>query len=142
MTLHRRGVSRADLLAELARELEEEHRHALWPALTMPGTASERLAWALTGECELAERKLELLGALGESARAALFHEDEPEALSRAVYVAPLERLLADGTLRAVEDPPETPPFYSTSSASATATCAKATAGRPTARAGVSSTSP
>jgi AcrR family transcriptional regulator len=97
MTLHRRGVSRAGLLAALRAELERDYREAMWPAMSAPGTARERLEQALAAECRVAERNLELLGALGEGSRAAVFHGDEREGFTREVFVAPLERLLLDG---------------------------------------------
>lgn len=97
MTLHRRGVSRAGLLAALRAELERDYREAMWPALSAPGTARERLEQALTAECRVAERNLELLGALGGGPRAAVFHGAGTGGLTREVFVAPLERLLLDG---------------------------------------------
>jgi AcrR family transcriptional regulator len=107
MTLHRRGVTRAGLLAGLRDSLEREYRDALWPALSGPGTARERLERALAAECEVAEANLELLAALAGPARAEVFHEARDEALTREVFVAPLERLLADGakdgSLKAVD---------------------------------------
>ena len=47
MTLHRRGVTRAAVLDGLARVLEGEYRDALWPALTGPGSARERIELGL-----------------------------------------------------------------------------------------------
>src|SRR5918911_1049212 len=61
MTLHRRGVTRSAVLAGLAAQLEHEYRHALWPALTAPGSARERLERACEGMCDVCERNLELL---------------------------------------------------------------------------------
>jgi AcrR family transcriptional regulator len=97
MTLHRRGVSREGLLALLAGSLEEEYRRALWPPLTAPGSAAERLEAALVAECEVVERHLELFEALSASARAAVFHEQDERGLTREVFVEPLRRIVADG---------------------------------------------
>src|SRR5919201_6433219 len=75
MTLHRRGVTRAAVLAGLASLLEAEYRTALWPALTAPGDARERLQLACERMCDVAERNLELIAALGDQPRDAIFHE-------------------------------------------------------------------
>ncbi|HEX3875039.1 MAG TPA: TetR/AcrR family transcriptional regulator, partial [Solirubrobacteraceae bacterium] len=111
MTLHRHGVSRADLFTALAQRLEDEYQRALWPALVGAGSARDRLRVALEAECGVAEANLELLEALTGDARSGVFHEEGAPALTREVYVEPLQRLLADGvadgTLR-VEDVEET----------------------------------
>jgi AcrR family transcriptional regulator len=111
MTLHRRGVSREVLLAALGEQLERDYREALWPALTAEGTALERLELALASLCEVVDRNLELLDALGHAERDAVFHEDPKPALTKAVFTEPVRRLLADGaadgSLRA-PDPEET----------------------------------
>ncbi len=111
MTLHRRGVSKADILRAIADELERDYREALWPALVARGSGRARLELALDALCAVTERNLALLGALSAAARAAIYHADADEdgaaALTRDVFVEPLERLLldgaADGTLRAVD---------------------------------------
>jgi AcrR family transcriptional regulator len=123
MTLHRRGVTREAVLESLAQAFEVEYRGAMWPALTAPGSARERLEQALAALCDMCDANLGLLAALGESARSGIFHDDAaiargehvPEApgvLTRSVFTEPVERLLrdgaADGSLRAVEDPAET----------------------------------
>lgn len=90
----------------LADRATEDYRAALWPALTAPGSARERLFLALSAVCESAERNLELLIALNTQTDA-LFHDPGPEGLTRSVFTQPLERLLrdgaADGSLRSVE---------------------------------------
>jgi AcrR family transcriptional regulator len=110
MTLHRRGVSRDVLLAALGEQLERDYREALWPALTAPGTPLERLELALSSLCDVVDRNLELLDALGHAERDAVFHEDPKPALTKAVFTEPVRRLLADGaadgSLR-VPDPEE-----------------------------------
>jgi AcrR family transcriptional regulator len=111
MTLHRHGVSRDALLAALAQQLERDYREALWPALTAPGGALERLELALSSLCGVADGNLELLGALGQAERDAVFHERSRPALTRQVFTEPVRRLLADGAAEGsmrVTDPEET----------------------------------
>jgi AcrR family transcriptional regulator len=112
MTLHRRGVTREAVLDALARGFEAEYRGAMWPALTAPGTARERLEQALDALCDICDANVELLVALGESARWGIFHEPGEGVLTRAVFTEPVERLLrdgaADGSLHPVDDPAET----------------------------------
>jgi AcrR family transcriptional regulator len=116
MTLHRRGVSKADILRAIATELERDYRESLWPALVARGTGRERLELALAALCDVTERNLALLGALSAAARGAIYHDDPANpsegALTREVFVEPLQRLLldgaADGTLRADLDATET----------------------------------
>jgi AcrR family transcriptional regulator len=109
VTLHRRGVSKDALLGRLAERAIDEYRAAMWPALTGPGDAAERLEQALIALCDVAEANLALLLALG-AASDAVFHEQGDQALTRAPFTEPLERLLrdgaADGTLHA-PDPVE-----------------------------------
>lgn len=106
VTLHRRGVTKDLIVAALADRATEDYRAALWPALTAAGSGRERLSLALSALCESAERNLELLVALNAQTDA-VFHDSGPEALTRAVFTEPLERLLrdgaSDGSLRAVE---------------------------------------
>lgn len=96
VTLHRRGVSKAGLLADLAARATEAYRAALWPALTGAGSGAERLHQALEALCGSAEENLGLLVALRAQSDA-VFHRDEEEALTRTVFTEPLERLLRDG---------------------------------------------
>jgi AcrR family transcriptional regulator len=97
MTLHRRGLSKTDILRAIAGQLETDYRDAMWPALVAQGTGRERLEQALGNLCDVTERNLALLEALSAQARDAIYHEDDPEPLTRAVFVQPLERLLLDG---------------------------------------------
>jgi AcrR family transcriptional regulator len=111
MTLHRRGVSRETLLAALAEQLEREYREALWPALTAPGTARERLELALDSLCGVVDGNLELLDALGHAERDVVFHEQRRPALTKSVFTEPVQRLLADGVAEGsleVDDTEET----------------------------------
>ena len=106
VTLHRRGVSKDGLLAELAADATDDYRRAMWPALTAAGTAAARLRLALEALCAMAEEQMALLVAL-RSQSDRVFHREGEEVLTRDVYTEPLERLLrdgaADGSLRAVE---------------------------------------
>jgi len=111
MTLHRRGVTKADIVRALAQRFEEEHRQAMWRALVAEGSAAERLRLALELQCRLSEQNLATLDALDGPIGAEIFHEPGPDALTRSVFVDPLQRLLLDGkidgTLHA-DDPRET----------------------------------
>lgn len=110
ITLHRRGVTKDGLLAELVARATEDYRRAMWPALTGRRSGAERLEEALRALCATAEEHLSLLVALRAQADG-VFHRDEDEALTRSVFTEPLEKLLregaADGSLRPV-DPVET----------------------------------
>ena len=106
VTLHRRGVTKDGLVAELAALATRDYRAAMWPTLTGAAPAAERLELALEVLCAEAERHMGLLVALREQTDA-VFHEPGDEALTRNVFTEPLERLLldgmADGSLRAVD---------------------------------------
>jgi len=110
MTLHRRGLSKDVLLEQLARRLEGEYREAVFPALVSTAPSPERLRSALGALCEVNERYLGLLDALGQ-AREFVFHEkgDGP-VLTKVSFTDALRRILedgiADGTLRS-ENPAE-----------------------------------
>lgn len=113
VTLHRRGLTREVILARLAEQAAERYREGMWPVLTSPEPAGERLERGLGTICELAEENLGLLLALDAAANAAVFHDEEAEseqgALTRDVFTEPLERLLRDGevegSVRTLEDP-------------------------------------
>ncbi len=112
MTLHRRGLSRQDILGAVAARLTDEYRQAMWSALVAEGNARDRLQAALEAQCRLSERDLATLEALSATTRGAIFHESGRAARTREVFVAPLQRLLldgaVDGSLRVVDDPAET----------------------------------
>jgi AcrR family transcriptional regulator len=97
MTLHRHGVSKDDIIVALAERLEADYRDATWPALVANGTGAERLGQALVALCEVTERNLGLHDALSAHSRNEIYHERGPGAMTRSVFVAPLERLLLDG---------------------------------------------
>ncbi len=112
VTLHRRGVRREALLEALANEAERACRDALWPSLVADAPAATRLEQALEALCDATEAHLDVLLALQDAARDALFHADRPgEVETRDAFVAPLARLLRDGaldgTLRSGRDPEE-----------------------------------
>ena len=110
MTLHRQGVTKADIVRALAQRFEEEHRQAMWQALVADGTAAERLRLALELQCRLSEQNLAVLEALDGPIGAEIFHEPGPEALTRSVFVDPLQRLLLDGAIEGTlhaDDPRE-----------------------------------
>jgi AcrR family transcriptional regulator len=97
-TLHRRGVSREALVAALAKRAADEFRTALWPALTSPGTAAERLRAMLMAMFQAADGHLELLAGMY-VASGEMFHEPGPDALVVDIFAGPFDRLLRDGAL-------------------------------------------
>jgi AcrR family transcriptional regulator len=99
MTLHRHGVTRERLLTALGRGLEEEYRAALWPALTAEGTGRARLERALDALCDVADANAELIAALDDAPRDAIFHEPGDAVLTKSVFTEPVERILRDGAL-------------------------------------------
>lgn len=111
VTLHRRGITKDTLLAELVLRATEDYRRAMWPALIGQGTGAERLTQALEALCGSAEEHMALLVALRAQADGVFHRDDEEEAMTRTVFTEPLEKLLregvADGSLRNV-DPLET----------------------------------
>jgi AcrR family transcriptional regulator len=108
MTLHRRGLAKHEILAQLGQMLEAEHRDAAYPALISTAPGPERLRMALESMCAVNERYLALIDALDDSL-SVVFHEDgDGPVLSRASFTDALRRILEDGveegTLRA-DDP-------------------------------------
>lgn len=95
MTLHRRGVSKDDILVALGERLADDYRDAFWPALVSKGTGRERLRLALERLCDVTERNLSLHEALSIHVRNTIYHDRE--GMTRGEFVAPLERLLLDG---------------------------------------------
>jgi len=100
VTLYRRGVTRNAVMAVLAEEIPEDHRRALWPAMTARGTGAARLRRALGALCDVAEGNLALLLSLGERADPGS-GEAAPtgESAARRALAEPLERLLRDGSV-------------------------------------------
>jgi len=113
MTLHRRGITKEQVLAQLGARLEAEYQEAIFAALTAPGCARERLGRALLAICEVDERYLGVLGALA-GGLDVIYHQDGPDSepvLTRATFTDGLRRLLEDGAHDgsiAVADPLET----------------------------------
>jgi AcrR family transcriptional regulator len=102
-TIYRRGVSCEQLVDALVARMNEAFRDAVWPALTAPGTAAERLRAALDGMWRLAEEYLTLMSSMFTADDDEVHHE-HPDGLVVDVFAEPFERLLrdgaADGTLR------------------------------------------
>ncbi|HUY59752.1 MAG TPA: hypothetical protein VMV16_08590 [Solirubrobacteraceae bacterium] len=97
MTLHRRGISRADILAGLGELLESEYQAAALPALASLAPAPERLAMMLSAICEIDERYLGLMEALSTQLEAIYHEPGEGEVLTRAPFVGAISRILQDG---------------------------------------------
>jgi AcrR family transcriptional regulator len=95
MTLHRHGVSKEDILRELAVRLGDDYRESFWPALVSKGSGRERLRLALEQLCEVTERNLSLREALSIHVRNTIYHDER--GMTRPEFVEPLERLLLDG---------------------------------------------
>lgn len=107
VTLHRRGVTKDGLLADLVARATEDYRRAMWPVLTGRGSGAERLGDALEQLCVSAEQHMGLLVALRAQSDAVFHRAGEDEALTRSVFTEPLEKVLhdgiADGSLREVD---------------------------------------
>lgn len=99
MTLHRRGLSRGDILQAIARRLEHDYQEAMWPALVARGSGRARLQKALELLCDVTEENRATLAALSSAARDEIYHDPGPARLARKVFAQPLERLLLDGAV-------------------------------------------
>lgn len=97
-TVYRRRVSRDQLVSALTSRAAETFRAALWPALTSPGRAADRLRAALEATCQVADDYLDLLAGLY-LAHGEVFHKPGPDALTVDVFAEPYERLLLDGAI-------------------------------------------
>lgn len=114
VTLYRRGVTKDVLVDALTVGAAQAWQAALWPALTGPGKAADRLRAALQACCDVVEQHLPLLAGLS-TAPDPIFHLDDPtpgQHGTRDVYLRPFERLLydgqADGSLTSPLEPTET----------------------------------
>lgn len=109
VTLYRRGTTREQLLDALVVGAAQAWQAGMWPAVTGPGSAAQRLEVALRASCEIVEQHLALLAGLS-AAPDPVFHLEEGDG-TRSVYIDPFERLLrdgvAEGSLRADIDPAE-----------------------------------
>lgn len=113
MTLHRRDITIAAVVAGLSIRAAAELRDSLFPVLTATGPADERLSAALCAMCEVADRHLALLSGLFSDDQG-IFHAEPDESgvlPTHEIFVAPFAKLLADGeadgTLHAHRDPIE-----------------------------------
>jgi AcrR family transcriptional regulator len=97
-TLHRRRLTRQVLIAALAERAADQFRAALWPALTAPGSAAERLQATLEATFAVAEEHLQLLAGMF-LAHGEVFHRPGPHALTVDAFADPFERLLRDGAV-------------------------------------------
>lgn len=104
VTLHRRGHSKDEIFNALVVQIREEHRDALWPALTASGDGAYRLRLAVTKICEMCERDLVLMLALRAHLDAVAHGALGPEPQTNAIVAEPLQVLardgIADGSLR------------------------------------------
>lgn len=113
MTLHRRGITKDEVLVQLGARLQAEYAQALMGPLVGDGPARSRLRGALEALCEVDERYLGVLAALGGRLDAVFHDPGEPGAavLTRAGFTEGLRRLLEDGRRDgtiAVDDPTTT----------------------------------
>lgn len=111
VTLHRRGITRDTILAQLVDAAIGDYRERMWPVLTSSGPAAERLEAALTVLCDAAEQHMGLLLALRAQSDQVFHTADAGDAMTRTVFTEPLHHLIgegiSDGTVQAV-DPEET----------------------------------
>ena len=77
VTLHRRGVTRVELMLALVHRAARAYRDAAGPGSPPPDDAARRLPHTLRAICETAEHHLALLAGLS-SVPASWFHDDEP----------------------------------------------------------------
>jgi AcrR family transcriptional regulator len=97
VTLHRRGAKLDDYLVGVLGRASDDLRASLWPVLTAPGRARERLASALEVLCAVCERHAGVMTALFAVPPRPL--PGEPERTTSLQFIEPFERLLRDGEL-------------------------------------------
>jgi AcrR family transcriptional regulator len=104
VTLHRRGHSKDEIFNALVLQVREEHRDALWPALTASGDGADRLRMAITKVCDMCERDLFVMLAMRAHLDAAAHGALGPEPQTNWIVAEPLQVLardgIADGSLR------------------------------------------
>ena len=98
MTLHRRGIDRAWVVAALTDQAAEAYLSAAWPALIAADSADVRLRQLFEAILEVADEYLALLSGLF-SAPDSPFHVVGDEHETDLVFVQPIERILRDGEL-------------------------------------------
>jgi AcrR family transcriptional regulator len=104
VTIHRRGHSKDEIFNALVVQVREEHRDALWPALTASGDGADRLRMALAKICDLCERDLDVMLATRAQLDAAAHGAVGPDPQTNWIVAEPLQVLardgIADGSLR------------------------------------------
>jgi AcrR family transcriptional regulator len=95
VTMHRRGIGVEDCVVAVLRRASVELQESLWPALTGPGTAAQRLMDALAVLCDLFERHSGVMRAVyGVPARPI---PSSPGRTTSQEFIEPFARLLRDG---------------------------------------------
>ncbi len=97
MTLYRRGIDKAAVLSQLRDHLENEYREAVLPALVSSAPAAERLEMALHAHCEVDERYLHLLDALGRAGEFVFHEQGDGPVMTRVSFTDGVRRILEDG---------------------------------------------
>jgi AcrR family transcriptional regulator len=104
VTLHRRGHSKDEIFNAMVVQVREEHRDALWPALTASGDGADRLRMAIAKVCDMCERDLLVMLAIRAHLDAAAHGALGPEPHTNWIVAEPLQVLardgIADGSLR------------------------------------------
>jgi len=104
VTLHRRGHSKDEIFNALVVQVREEHRDALWPALTASGDGADRLRMAVTKVCDMCERDLDVMLAMRAQLDAVAHGAKGPDPQTNWIVAEPLQVLardgIADGSLR------------------------------------------
>jgi len=97
VTLHRRGHSKDEIFNALVVQVREEHRDALWPALTASGDGADRLRMAVTKVCDMCERDLDVMLAMRAQLDAVAHGAKGPDPQTNWIVAEPLQVLARDG---------------------------------------------
>ena len=104
VTLHRRGHSKDEIFNALMLQVREEHRDALWPALTASGDGADRLRLAVAKVCDMCERDLLVMLAVRAHHDATAHGGEPPDPQASWIVTEPFQVLardgIADGSLR------------------------------------------
>ncbi|MEZ5228310.1 MAG: TetR/AcrR family transcriptional regulator [Acidimicrobiales bacterium] len=95
VTLHRHGIDVTQVVVALVQAASDDLRQHLWPTLTSPGTAAERLAEGVRVLCDVVERHGAVLSAVYHSPV-----QPHPSVEGRTLtfdFAEPFERVLLDG---------------------------------------------